>query len=224
MTDTQDWPGAEAGEPLALTARVWPLLGRSLLLFIGEALVIPSPWTNTSYYRWIVQHIQLPYGRQVAFAGQPGDIWYIFILSSLCGYVGAVNDWLQLLVIPLSALFYLIIMRWFFANLTWDGHSGPLTFTGSYWQLLGWTLLFLISMLTIIGWAWVITGTLRWVCRSVEGSRLRLSFVASGWSMLWRSLLFALSCAVIIPIPWTLRWYMAWSVSQFCLSERPSAT
>jgi hypothetical protein len=221
MTDAQDWPGAEAGEPLAFTAGVWPLLGRSLLLTIGEVLVIPCPWTTTSFYRWFVQHIRLPYGRQAAFVGQPGDIWYVLMLSALIGYAGAVNDWLQLLIVPLAALFYLIIMRWFFAKLTWDGR-GPLRFTGSYWELLGWTLLFAISFLTVIGWAWVITGVMRWLCRSVEGSSLRLSFIASGWGVLWRSLLFVLSCVFIIPIPWTLRWYTGWTVSQFCLSERAS--
>ena len=223
MADTHDYPGAEAGEPLTLTAGVWPLLGRTLLAIIGQALVIPSPWTSTSYYRWFVQHIQPPFGRQVAFTGQPGDIWYIFILGALCGYAGVVNDWLQLLIIPLSVLLYLIIGRWFFAKMTLDGRS-ELTFTGSYWQFLGWTLLFAISFLTVIGWAWVITGMMHWACRSVEGSSLRVSFIASGWGVLWRSLLFVLSCVFIIPIPWTLRWYAAWTISQFCLSERAAVT
>ena len=111
----------------------------------------------------------------MAFTGQPGDIWYIFILAALCGYVGAVNNWLELVSIPLSVLLYLIIGRWFFAKLTCDGGSA-LTFTGGYWQFLGWTLLFAISFLTVIGWAWVMTGTMRWACRSVEGSRPAIEF------------------------------------------------
>jgi hypothetical protein len=222
MTDAHDYPGGEAGEPLQFMGNVWPLLGRSLLMAIGQALVIPSPWTTTSYYRWFVQHIALPHGKQVRFEGQPGDIWYIFMLSALCGYVSYVNDWLQLLVIPLTMLFYLIIVRWFFANLTWEGRGAALAFSGSYWGLLGWAVLFAISFITVIGWAWVMTAMMRWLCRQVEGSSLKLSFIASGWDVLWRSVLFVVSCVFIIPIPWTLHWYVGWTVSQYCLSERPA--
>ncbi len=224
MTDVHDYPGGEAGQPLAFTGGIWPLLGRSLLVAIGQALVIPSPWTTTSFYRWFVDHIQLPYGKQARFEGQPGDIWYIFMLLALCSYVGYVNDWLQFLIIPLTMLFYLFIMRWFLANLTWERRSAALAFSGSYWGLLGWAVLFAISFITVIGWAWVMTAMTRWLRRNVEWSSLRLSFIASGWGVLWRSLLFVLSCVFIIPIPWTLHWYIGWMISQFCLSERARVT
>jgi len=65
-----------------------------------------------------------------------------------------------------------------------------------------------------------LTAMVRWVCRHVEGSSLKLSFVASGWGLLWRTLLFGIGCGFIIPIPWVLRWYTGWTVSQFCLSPR----
>jgi hypothetical protein len=224
MSDTQAYPGGEAGQPLEFTGGVWPLLGRSLLVAIGQALVIPSPWTTTSFYRWLVDRIQLPYGKQAAFAGQPGDIWYIFMLSALCSYAGYVNDWLQFLIIPLSILFYFIIIRWFVSNLIWQGQGAPLTFAGSFWGLLGWSLLLGISFITIIGWAWVMTAAMRWICRHVEGSSLQLSFVASGLGLLWRSILFVLACCLIIPVPWVLRWYTAWNISQFHLSARASVS
>lgn len=224
MSDTLSPPGGQTGQPLALTAGVWPLLGRTLLVALGQILVIPSPWTNTSYYRWFVFHIRLPQDRQVTFAGQPGDIWYIFMLSALFSYAGSVRFWLQLIVIPLTVLFYLVILRWFVANLTWEGRTTPLRFTGGYWGLLGWFALNWLAIFTIIGWAWVSTAMIRWICRHVEGSSKQLSYVGSGWEMLWRAIAFALSCIVIIPIPWTGRWYIAWLVSQFHLSERASAT
>ena len=75
-------------------------------------------------------------------------------------------------------------------------------------------------MITIIGWAWVITAMGRWVARNVQGSSMQLSFVASGWGVLWRGLLFGLSCIVLIPIPWTFRWYTRWMISQFHLGSR----
>ncbi len=215
-------PG-QAAAPLVLTAGVWALLGRTILVAIGQFLVIPSPWTTTSYYRWFVEQIRLPHSKQVTFTGQPGDIWYIFILNALCGYGGFIHIGVQLLVMPLSVFFYLIILRWFFANLMWEGRSVPQQFTGSYWGLLGWSVLTWLAMFTIIGWAWAMTATLRWLCRHIEGSGMELSFVASGWSLLWRTFVFSLVSVFIIPIPWIMRWYFAWMVSQFCLGERAAS-
>jgi hypothetical protein len=215
-------PSAAPAAPLELTAGVWPLLGRTILVAIGQFLVIPSPWTNTGYYRWSVTQIRLPNGngRDVTFTGQPGDIWYIFILNALCSYAGVVHIGVQILAVPLTVLFYLIIMRWFFANLMSAGRSTPLQFTGTYWGLLGWSVLTWLAMFTIIGWAWATTATIRWVCRHVEGSRRQLGFAASGWSMLWRTFVLSFACIFIIPIPWMLRWYSAWIVSEFYLEER----
>jgi hypothetical protein len=152
-------------------------------------------------YRWFVHHLALPNGKTVGFAGKPGDIWYVFILLAACAYAGTVHWALQLLVFPATILFYWLIMRWFWPNVTWPGRAAPLAFIGSYWGLLGWTLLTALAFITIIGWAWVMTATFRWVCRHIEGSSKKLVFVASGWSMLWRTLLFGVLCVLIIPIP-----------------------
>jgi hypothetical protein len=97
--------GGTAAAPLTLTADVWPLLGRTLLVALGQILVIPSPWTNTSYYRWFVEQIRLPIAKQAAFVGKPGDIWYIFMASALCGYAGVIHRLLPLLAIPLNVFF-----------------------------------------------------------------------------------------------------------------------
>ncbi len=205
---------------LSTSVRVWPLLGRSIVVLIAQITVIPTPWVLPSYYRWFVDQIELPGGQRVAFNGQPGDIWYIFILSSLLGYVGYIHSALQLLTLPLSLFFLLIILRWFLRNLAWEGQTTTLTFTGSYWRLLGWYLLLIVSIITIIGWAWVYAAWIRWICRHVEGSARQLTFTAGGWSLLWRFIVFAFSCVLIIPIPWSLHWLACWLVSQFALVER----
>ena len=215
-----DYPGGEPGAPLIFTGGTWALFGRSLLVVICQYLVIPSPWVTTAYYRWFIGKIAVPNGKQVSFAGQPGDIWYVFILLALLGYVGFIHDGLQLLVLPLSVLFYLLIMRWVFANLVWEGQSERLRFTGGYWGLLGWWLFIVLAMISLIGWAWVFTAMMRWTCRHVEGTDTRLSFVAGGWSVLWRIWVLGLVCIFIIPIPWIMAWYVRWFTSQFCLSRR----
>lgn len=205
---------------LSTTLPVWPLLGRTILVVIGQILVIPSPWTTTSYYRWFVGHIRLPIEKQAAFAGKPGDIWYIFMLSALLGLGGLLHPLVPLLLLPLSVLFYVIIARWFFRSLVWDGQSEPLHFTGGYWGFLGWSAFMWITTFTIIGWAWVLTAMMRWACRHIEGSSKQLTFEGSGWGVLWRTFVFALSCIFIIPIPWTMRWYINWFTTQFFMGER----
>jgi len=212
--------GGEPGQPLAFTGGPFALLGRTILVVIGQYLVIPSPWTTTAFYRWFIAHIELPNRVPVAFTGKGGDIWYIFMLSALCVYAGLLHPLLPLITVPLSVLFYVIILRWFFTNLTWEGQATRLTFTGGFWPLLGWFLFMAAAMITIIGWAWVLTATLRWMCRHIEGTNKRLSFVGGGWSLLWRIWVASLASAFIIPIPWMLRWYMRWLVSQFHLSDR----
>ena len=217
---TSEWPGGEPGAALATTASVFGLFGRSLLAFIGQIFIIPSPWTSAAVYRWLVGTIELPNRKRVVFVGRGGDIWYAFILGALCGWIGVIHIGLQLLLMPLTVLFYRIIVRWLFANLTWEGQRQSLRFTGSYWGFLGWQAFMLLALFSIIGWAWVFTAQIRWMCRHVEGSSQRLSFVGTGWGVLWRSFVFGLTCIVIIPIPWMLRWYTRWLISQLCLSSR----
>jgi len=214
---------------LATGIRVWPYFGRVVLIIIGQILIVPMPWVITSFYRWFVDNIDLPGGQRVTFIGKPGDIWYIFMLSALCGYVGLIgrhgaglssavsSAGANLLLLLVTPLFIVIIARWFCRNLAWDGQTAPLAFTGGYWPMLGWYVLLALSFITIIGWAWVVTAWARWQCRHIEGSARKLVFNASGWGVLWRSILLFLLCVLLIPIPWALRWFTRWLVSQYAL-------
>jgi GYF domain 2 len=205
---------------LSTSVRVWPLLGRSIVVFIAQITVIPAPWVLPSFYRWFVDQIELPGGQRVTFEGKPGDIWYIFVLNALLGYAGLIHHGLRLLTLPLSVFFLFIILRWLLRNLAWDGRTAALAFTGSYWAMLGWYLLLVVSFFSIIGWAWVATAWARWMCRNITGSRRRLVFTASGFGYLWRTLVLAVTSIFIIPIPWTFWWYTRWLVSEFVLVER----
>ena len=210
---------APTGPALSIDVGVWALFWRSLLVGVSELAVVPLPWMATNYLQWFVAQIALPQQQRVSFAGKPGDIWWAFILYGLCAILPIAHAAFQLVVIPLSPFLVLIITRWFVANLTWEGQKAPLQFTGGYWPLLGWTLLLPLSILSIVGWAWVATAWARWMCRHVEGSRRRLVFTASGWSYLWRGVAVALACIFIVPIPWMLRWFTRWIVSQLALIE-----
>jgi hypothetical protein len=213
---------AGATGQLATKIRVWPYFGRVLLVIIAQIFIVPTPWVMTSFYRWFVDTIELPGGQRATFTGKPGDIWYIFMLNALCGYAGFVAYGAGLFVLPVTTLLLVIIVRWFWRNIAWEGQTAPLGFTGGYWPMLGWYVLTILSIITIIGWAWVATAWTRWMCRHIEGSARKLIFNASGWGFLWRTVLLVLFCIPLIPIPWTLRWYTLWLVSQ-CALPRESA-
>jgi hypothetical protein len=128
---------AHAGGALSTTVHTWPLFGHVMLYVLADLAVIPLPWIAPMVFRWFVERIELPQQQRVTFAGKPEDIWYVFILYALCSVAGFVNTYVQVLVVPLSTFLILLITRWFFANLIWDGQAAPLKFTGGYWALLG---------------------------------------------------------------------------------------
>jgi len=212
--------GGQEGLPLSTTVGTWGLFGRILLVIIGTVLVIPAPWVMTSFYRWFIPQIDLPNDRRVTFAGEAGEIWYIFMLRALTSYGGAIHQAVPLVLLFFIAFLDLTIIRWVAGKLRWEGQSEQLRFAGGYGGVLACFLAFAFSLITIIGWAWVATAATRWICRNIEGSGAQLSFVASGWGLLWRTIVFSLACAFVIPIPWMIAWYTRWMVSQFHLSAR----
>lgn len=213
--------GISAGGLVSVDFSIWALLGRALIYVIGSLLVIPAPWVATSFFRWFVERLRVPGHPNPGFTGQPGDIWYVFVIQGLCSYAGFSDfEFLPILLIPLQAFLSWMTIRWFVANISSDGQPLSFSFTGSPLGYVGWYLLLYVSAITIIGWAWVITAWMRWNCRNVAGTRRTIMFNASGWQVLWRTLVFAFLSVLIIPIPWILGWYARWYVSQFELVER----
>ena len=212
--------GGHGGGSLSIDLPLWAFLGRILLLLIGYLLVIPAPWTGTGFYRWMASRTEVPGRPNFAFTGQPADIWYVFVATGLMYYVSAYDNTLQLIVIPVSAFLSWILLRWLAGNLSSNGQRLPIAFNGSVVAFIGWQLLMYVSVITIIGWAWVITAWMRWICRNIGGTRREVVFNGTGLEVLWRTLLFSIGCVFIIPIPWVMRWYNRWYVSQFALVER----
>jgi hypothetical protein len=213
----QDYSGGALSADLPL----WGMLGRTLLYAIGFLLVVPAPWVATSFYRWITSRLRVPGRPDLGFTGQVGDIWYVFVAMALLTYAGSTGvSYLQYLSVPVTAFLSWMIVRWVAANFSSQGHQLPIEFKGSALTYVGWQVLLYISVITIVGWAWVVTAWMRWNCSNVAGTQREIIFNASGLEMLWRTLLFALGCMLLIPIPWVLRWYGQWYVSQFALVER----
>ncbi|BAM86332.1 conserved membrane hypothetical protein [Bradyrhizobium oligotrophicum S58] len=215
-----DGGGASAG---ALSAKLdtFPYFGWTLLYVVGQFLVVITPWTAVYLYRYVIERLRVPGRPNLTFTGQPLDIWYVFIAMGVLAYVG-LSDRPVLNLISLVAPAFLgwMVLRWLLSNIAANGERLPIHFEGSPIVYAGWYLLVIVSGFTIIGWAWVLTAWMRWVCRNIQGTRREVVFNGAGLQVLWRTLVFVLGCSVIIPIPWLLRWYSAWYVSQFAVVPR----
>src|SRR5260370_5633585 len=111
-------------------------------------------------------------------------------VTILCWYLGAIvlsirvsltgMQFLNAIMIIVQIGLYWLAIKWFVANIASNGRPLGLGFSGSYWGYLGWNILAFVSVITIIGWAWVYTAQIRWMCRHVEGPRRQLVFNATG--------------------------------------------
>src|SRR5665213_803109 len=208
------------GGPLSFDAGLWEFLGRSLLYAIGIALVVPAPWLATSFYRWAAPNVRVPDRPNLAFNGQPMDIWYAFVGLGVLIYAGTLGSIVHLVAFLGQAYLSWMILRWVVSHLSSNGQPLPITFNGNVLTYIGWHVLLFLSAITIVGWAWVAVAQTRWICRNIGGTHREIMFHATGLEMLWRTLVFIFACAFIIPIPWMLRWYVQWAVSQFELVDR----
>src|SRR3954471_12856514 len=98
---SQGRSGGYGGGPLSIDLPLWEFLGRGLLFVIGMVLVIPAPWVATMFYRWITSRLHVPERPNLAFNGQVGDIWYVFVAIGVLTYVGSSDlYYLQYIAIP----------------------------------------------------------------------------------------------------------------------------
>jgi hypothetical protein len=216
--------GSAAGGSLSVDFGIVEFIWRTLVMLIGSCLIIPIPWLFVWYTQWIVSCVRVPGRPNLSFTGSAMAIvpWFFgfIVVAIVVGYIGS-----QIL----SAAFYIVqivlywmLLKWMVANIASNGQPVGLSFTGSVLGYVGWNLLFAISIITIIGWAWVAAAQLRWTYRNIHGSRREIIFRGSGLGILWRGIVAAILCGFIIPIPWVYRWIMNWFASQTELAPRGS--
>jgi hypothetical protein len=214
-------PGGQGAAAFSLDVGVGELLWRSLVLVVGFLLIIPVPWALVWYWRWFVSRVHVRQWPNLGFTGRPMDIWWYlaaFVLQVCATLID--NQFLNLFSAAVQLVLYWLLLRWFIANLSSNGQPLSLRFEGSFWGYFGWNILFVVSALTIIGWAWVSVAWSRWICRNISGSPHEIFFIATGWEILWRVLACGVASLFIIPIPWVARWYTGWYISQFALEKR----
>ena len=218
--------GYVGGGALTIDFGIWEIFWRGLVTSLGMMLVIPGPWLIVWFLQWIVPRVRVPGRPNLSFTGNAMTLvpWYFggLFLIVVAVYYSLNNEvqWPNHLVELVQILLYWLFIRWLIANLASNGQPLGLSFAGSFWAYLGWNILFGLSILTIIGWAWVMAAQARWLCRNIQGTQRQVVYNGTGLQNLWRALVFVICCAFIIPIPWMYRWMMRWQLSQTELVAR----
>ena len=213
--------GVYGGGPISIEFGIWDFTWRSLVLVLSFFVVIPVPWALLMYCRWIVTCVRIPQRPNLSFTGRAVELmwFYAFVLLVIVASF-AQSQLVSLATNAGQLVLYWLLIRWFIANLGSDGQPLGLRFTGSFWGFLGWTVLSVIAIITIVGWAWVYVAQLRWMCRHIEGTRREVIFNGTGLEFLWRAVVAAILSLFLIPIPWVYRWMSRWLASQTVLVER----
>ncbi|MFK4511680.1 DUF4339 domain-containing protein [Bradyrhizobium daqingense] len=218
------YAAATSGGSLSVDFGILEFTWRTLVLIIGSCFIIPVPWLFVWYTKWIVPCVKVPGRPNLSFTGSAMTLvpWFFgfIVLAIALGFVG--SEILSNLLFIVQIVLYWLLIKWMIANLASNDQPLGLSFTGSVWAYIGWNLLFAISIITIIGWAWVAAAQMRWFCRNLEGTRREIVFRGSGLDILWRGIVAAILCTLIIPIPWVYRWIMNWFASQTELAPRGS--
>ncbi len=218
-------PGApHAAGALIPSFPAWGLTWRTLVMGIGVALVVTAPWAGVWYYKWAVRQIALPNGARLRLDADVAGSWFLFVALGLVEWLGAGlrselhSDNGYVLIFVLNAALGAMFVKWFCGSLRSADGSVQLSYIGGYWAYIGRSLLALLALFTIIGWAWVVKAMLQWVCRNVVGSPA-VAFNGAGFEILWRTLVFALGSAFIVTIPFLMRWWTNWFVSRFAATS-----
>jgi len=222
-------PGEASGYALGLNMGIWDFTWRTLAFFVGSLFIIPFPWLLVWYIGWLTSCVRVPGRPNLSFTGSAmtvaawffGSIGVAIVIGILAALLRL--DWLSHVFGLVYIVLYWLFLRWFIANLASNGQPLGLSFSGTFWAFLGWTILALVSVITIIGWAWVYSATARWICRNIQGTHRAVVFNGTGLDYLWRVIVASLAASFIIPIPWVYRWLIRWQLSQTELVPRGAA-
>jgi hypothetical protein len=178
-------------------------------------LAITGVWLFEPACRWFCRNLNFSDDSAADFSGRGAEIlpwWSLWVLAGRSWGLGRMlDDLLQLALYFLGLWATLNIVRWFVSHV--ELSSGRrYSFTGAYVELLAWQILLLLSMVTLIGWAWVLAAMFRWLAGRTRSKDTALEFRGEGHQILWRTLAAILFCIPLVTIPWAWLWYVRWLV------------
>lgn len=198
-------------------------LGWMLLATAASLLIVPFAWVQAAMHRWVCRNLRFSDGTTARFQGTGGQMvgWLVLYFIIVIGFqvinlritIHGVSSHILLLAGYISALAgtALVILRWSISNV--ELSSGErLTFRGSYMELMGWYVLTMVSVFSLIGWAWVSAAMYRWIARNTRGDEVEFTFHGKGHEMLCGIVVFALLSIFIFPIPWMIVGVIQWMV------------
>ncbi|MCO5131952.1 MAG: DUF4339 domain-containing protein [Xanthobacteraceae bacterium] len=211
-----------SGRSLWVDFGIWDFTWRSVVLALCGFVVFPLPWVLVWYLKWLVPHIHVRGRPNLGFEGTAMTIvpWFFGAVVLTAALALSGSELLGNLSILVQLALDWLFLKWLIENLSADGRPLGLGFSGSIWAYIGWALLTAVSVVTVIGWAWVGAAWMRWCCGHIQGTRRAVVFNGSGLDFLWRTVVVVLAASFIIPIPWMFRWMMRWIASQTELVER----
>ena len=181
--------------------------------------------------RWTVGNVSLPDGRRLTFNGATRSLYRYFgaffglsLLNQACSTGLALFSEDSPILVGVASVALLIgfysaygwvlwfSYRWFCSSLSVHGSATRVVFTGSPRAVIGWVLLQIVSLLSVIGWAWVQVAYTRWLLRHVRAPRRSLVFHGSGFAMLWRTLAVVVGSIALLPLPWLVAWSYRWVI------------
>jgi hypothetical protein len=204
------------------------VVGWALVMLVATLLIIPGAWAAAAMCRWFCRNLQFSDGTTAEFQGTGGEIVGWWILTLLTGGIGlhplpffrvwSEHGW-DVCLSFLAALGFLHVLRWFVRSVHLTS-GARFRFEGGYWELVGWSLINALAVITIIGWAWTAAATYRWMARNTLAPDAVLRFHGKGHQILWRVPVAILLCIPIIPIPWVWLWYTRWLCANITVDSR----
>lgn len=178
-------------------------------------LAIAGAWMLAEACRWICQNLRFDDGSSARFSGRGGQILGWWLLCILAGrrwdIPGSQGVCLEIALYFLGLWGVLNILRWFVSHVVSSSSPG-FSFLATFKELVGWEVLLALSVLTVIGWAWVLAAMYRWMARNTRADDRALRFHGEGLEILWRTVAAALFSIPVVTIPWAWLWYTRWLV------------
>jgi len=186
-----------------------------LAWILSVILAIAGAWIFAGACRWFCRHLRFSDDTRADFSGRGGQIlgwWILCVLADLTWNIPAPEGVLLAIAMYFLGLWATLnILRWFVGHVKLSSNR-RLSFFGTYVELLGWEILLTLSVLTVIGWAWVLAAIGRWMARNTRGDDIALRFHGVGLQILWRTVVAILCSIPIVTIPFVWLWYTRWLV------------